>query len=726
MTLRYALLATVGVATMACGHAVAQVATQPTPGSPQAGAAPAPDAGAPSDIVVTARRLDEARQSVEPSLGATTYTINNATIQALPGGDNQQLNQVVLQFPSVSQDGFGQLHIRDDHNNIQYRLNGVILPEGVSVFGQTLSPRLIDKIDLITGALPAQYGLRTAGILDITTKSGVFNNGGQVSVYGGSRGLYEPSFEYGGSVADTNVFVSGSFIRNQQGIENVSDSYSATHDRTDQGQVFVYLDKILSPDDRVAFTGGYTNDRFQIPNPKGLQPDGTFDLAGSDGAFPSEELAESQREVTGFGQLSLLHTQDKLTLQTSAFARYSTLSFKPDPVGDLLYTGQAQDAAKRDFAAGLQAEGVYRLTDAHTLRFGIIFQGERGTSKTDTNVFPTDEDGNQISNTPININERSGKNEFTYSFYIQDEWHILDNLVLNYGLRGDDVNGYRNEKQLSPRINAVYTPLPGTTLHIGYARYFTPPPFELVGTETVGAFQGTSGASTLTQDTTPYAERANYYDVGAQQKVDRVPGLTLGVDAYYRNSHNLIDEGQFGAPIILTPFNYRYGYIEGVELSANYAHGPWIGYLNLAYEKAQGKDIVSSQFSFSPDDLAYIQNHYIYLDHDETYTGSAGGFYTFRQGTLKGLQLGADAIYGSGLRADGDVPNGRALADYVQVNLSGSYAVSLPVAGPLSLKVDVINVGDARYDIRDGTGVGVGAPEFGPRRGYFAGLTKTF
>jgi len=38
----------------------------------------------------------------------------------------------------------------------------------------------------------------------------------------------------------------------------------------------------------------------------------------------------------------------------------------------------------------------------------------------------------------------------------------------------------------------------------------------------------------------------------------------------------------------------------------------------------------------------------------------------------------------------------------------------------------VINLFDEKYEIRDGTGVGVGAPQFGPRRGFFAGLTKSF
>ncbi|CAN5199130.1 N/A [soil metagenome] len=723
MNLRAILMAAAGLLALSSGTASAQS----TPASP-----PSPVASDPvntvSDIVVTARRLDAARLSIQSALGATTYSVSDASIQALPGGDNQELNQVVLQLPGAVQDGFGQLHIRGDHNNLQFRLNGVILPEGLSVFGQTLSPRLIERLDLITGALPAQYGLRTAGIIDLTTKSGVFKNGGQVSVYGGAHGTYEPAFEYGGSANGGNFFVSGDFRRTQLGIESVDGSSTPNHDRADQATFFTYLDKILSQNDRIAFTGGYSNQRFQIPNPRGLDAatDGPGYVLRGQTAYPSESLDETQRETTGFFQASFLHDSGPLTVQASIFGRYSSLTFTPDATGDLLFNGQAQAASKKDTSFGLQTEGAYRINDAHTVRGGVIIQAERGTSRTATQVFPVDGTGAQTSDVPITINDRSASNNYLYSLYLQDEWLITPQLTLNYGLRADQSDGFRSEGQISPRINAVWRPLEGTTLHAGYARYFSPPPFELVGAPTVALFQGTSAASPGTQDTTPFAERSNYYDVGAQQRIDAVPGLTLGVDAYYRQTHNLIDEGQFGAPIILTPFNYQDGRIYGVELSANYNHGPWLAYANFAYSKAQGRNIVSSQFSFDPADLAYIQNHYIYLDHDQTYTGSAGVSYSFKEGLFAGTQLGADLIYGSGLRADGAVPNGNSLNDYTQVNLTAAHTFDLPYAGPLKVRVDVVNVGDAQYFIRDGSGIGVGAPQYGPRRGVFAGITKTF
>ena len=325
MKLKIGLFAAVGALASLASAATAQV----DPAAPQASQvssprpAAAPPSAAVSEVVVTAQRLNAARLSIEPSLGASTYTVNNAAIQALPGGDNQPLNDVILQLPGVVQDSFGQFHVRDDHNGIQYRINGTILPEGISVFGQTLSPRLVESLSLITGALPAQYGLETAGIIDVTTKSGL-KNGGEISLYGGSHGTYNPSLVYGGSSGGSNFFVSAEFKRTQLGIESPDGSSTPDHDRADQANVFVYADHILTQSDKVSFIGGYSNDRFQIPDTAGLGPANGF-AVGSTTDFPSQLLNETQREVTGFAIGSWLHDQGPFTVQTSLFSRYSTL-----------------------------------------------------------------------------------------------------------------------------------------------------------------------------------------------------------------------------------------------------------------------------------------------------------------------------------------------------------------------------------------------------------------
>ena len=95
-------------------------------------------------IVVTAQHLDEVRSHIQTQTGASTYTIDAKAIEATPGGDNTLLNQVVLQAPDVAQDSFGQYHVRGEHDGLQYRINGVILPEGISVYPADASsaPRL--------------------------------------------------------------------------------------------------------------------------------------------------------------------------------------------------------------------------------------------------------------------------------------------------------------------------------------------------------------------------------------------------------------------------------------------------------------------------------------------------------------------------------------------------------------------------------------------------------
>src|SRR5258708_9963053 len=223
-----------------------------------------------STIVVTAQRLDEERARIDTDTGATTYKYDAAAIAAQPGGDNQQLNYVLLQLPDAAQDSFGQLHIRGDHNGLQFRLNGVILPDGISVFGQTLPPRLISSLKLITGSLPAEYGLRSAGIIDISTKSGALQPGGEVSMYGGSHGTIEPSFNYGGSTASNTYFISGDFIRNDLGIESPDGSSTPIHDHTKQWHGFGYFEHIFGDNDRVSLIAGSSDDRFQIPNRSGV------------------------------------------------------------------------------------------------------------------------------------------------------------------------------------------------------------------------------------------------------------------------------------------------------------------------------------------------------------------------------------------------------------------------------------------------------------------------
>jgi len=703
-------------------------------------------------INVTAQALSNARNGIQTQTGASTYTLTARDIQNQPGGDNLQLNSVILQAPGVAQDSFGQLHIRGEHNGLQYRLNGIILPEGISVFGQTLNPRLAESVKIIDGALPAEYGNQTGGIVDMQTKTGLFEPGGEAGIYGGSHGTLTPSVSYGGSAGPFNYFVSGDYTTGTLGIESPDGSSDPKHDRTKQYHGFLFLQDILDQNSSATAILGVSNAMFQIPNQVGLQPSGIDGIVGlgplnpgsgdyvlkanGQTAFPSVNLDERQREITDYAILSYLRSDGPLDTQVSFFGRYSSLYFTPGAnAGDILYNGNAQTAYKRDVAYGVQAEGAYHLGSSHTVRFGLLFQADDLLSATTSLVLPTAPGGPgnpnpnalctdpaqtcQTSDMPLSITDNGAKHAWNGGVYLQDEWALATGLTFNYGVRYDEYSAFTKENQLSPRASLVWKPGhdDDTVVHVGYSRYFSPPPYELVASEDIALFDNTTAAADHT-DSTPKAERADYYDVGVTHKLK--DEISVGVDSYFKSDTNLLDEGQFGAPIILTPFNYQTGRQYGGELTISYNSGGFSSYLNAAYERAAGKHIVSSEFQFSPDDLAYIADHYIPLDHQQIVTLSGGAAYNW-----SGTNLSLNFLYGSGLRRDGATPNGDSVPGYFTVNLGASHKFTEGGLKGFTVRFDVINVGDEKYQIRDGTGVGVGAPQFGARRGLFVGISHS-
>src|SRR5262249_1937993 len=189
-----------------------------------------------------------------------------------------------------------------------------------------------------------------------------------------------------------------------------------------------------------------------------------------------------------------------------------------------------------------------------TLRAGFLVQGERSTFNTKSLALPTDDTGAQISDQPLSITDSGGRTGWLYGFYLQEEWKVVPTVTLHFGTRFDVVDAFTHENQISPGFNAVWPPFEETTLHAGYSRYFTPPPLEIVSSPTLALFTNTTAAPAVNQNNTPKAERSHYFDVGGTQIL--FPGFKAGVDAYYRWVENLLDEGQFGAPIFLTAFNY--------------------------------------------------------------------------------------------------------------------------------------------------------------------------
>src|SRR3984893_9238 len=696
-------------ASMASAQDAAIASASPTPSTTAT-----PGTATAEQVVVTSQELDISREQIVPSLGATRYTVGPDRLDSQAQGENAPFNQTILRFPGVAQDSFGQLHVRDEHGNLQYRIDDVLIPESIPGFGPELPTRFADTISLITGALPAQFGFRTTAIVDIHTKNGAVFSGDEASIYAGSFDTIMESFERGGVLGKLSYYLTESYLHDGIGIENPTRSSNPLHDDTDQFKEFGYFSYIIDETSRVTLLVSDTHSDFQIPNNPGQTPAFTV---GTRSTFDSAKLDENQAEDSFYTVLAYQKKVDDFNFQASIFSRYSSILFRPDNIGDLIFNGVASRVDRDIFSNGFELDASYKLNDKHTIRGGVLFTEEYSTNGTATLVFDVDANGNQISTTPRRIVDNGDKYGFLYGFYLQDEYKPFEQLTINFGGRLDFANTFTAENQLSPRINVVYTPFAGTALHAGYSRYFTPPPMEFVEQTTISKFTGTTNASTITKDDPVKSERAHYFDVGATQKI--IEGWSVGLDGYYKSAHSQIDDGQFGAARILSAFNYNRGEIYGLEFTSSYDHDPFSAYVNASYEWARGKNFSSAQFLFDPALFEHVEHNFVFLDHDQRFTGSAGASYTWND-----WKLAMDGLYGNGLRRG--FANSQKNHSYETYNLSLSRRIKITEKTAIKIRFDVVNILDTIYQLRDGSGIGVFAPQYGQRRGCYGSVAYDF
>jgi hypothetical protein len=129
--------------------------------------------------------------------------------------------------------------------------------------------------------------------------------------------------------------------------------------------------------------------------------------------------------------------------------------------------------------------------------------------------------------------------------------------------------------------------------------------------------------------------------------------------------------------------------------------------------------VVTGQFNFPPEELAYIDSHSIVLDHQPLYGAAAGASWR-----LGAYTIAADGLYSSGLRsgfADTDK-----LPHVIQVNMSVERSIEVPGVGLLSNRLAVLNLFDRVNLIRPADGIGIFQSAYGPRRTLYYTLTLHF
>ena len=654
---------------------------------------------------------------VSPS-GANQYSVTAQDIDALPAGANTALSDVLAQMPGVAIDQNQQIHIRNTEGpQFQYQINGVLVPLDINTnppFLSMINPLFIKQVDLLDGILPARYSYATGGVVDIETKDGCEQPGGSVTIFGGQRGTFQPSVQYGGCAGRLSYYISTLYSQSNTAFSSATPGPDAIHDWTNQGQGFGFFFYALDAYTKLSVIASAAGSNNQLPNVPDLTPQ--FTLAGA-GALPSSDINSylNFRDYLTIVALKGTPYQD-LSYQLAYAAHSISESFRPDNAGELIYQGVASTASHNDLDNTLQGNLTWKR-GAHTLGTGFYLGVYRVIADDNSLVFPVDPTtGAQSSDTPISIVNNTHATNIVSGIYVNDLWQIDDRLRANLGLRFDDLTGFTSRKQIDPTANLSWLLTPDTTLHGGVARYMQVPSFQGISPTAQAAFAGTTAAGPP-GIATPLTEDDYEVDVGVVHRVG--PGLTLSEDNYYEVTHDYLDTGQFGDVPIFAPFNYAHGYIWGSELALNYKGHSLSAYANLTVGRNWQKSVSTGQFNFPADELAFINSQYIVLDHQPLFGASTGATYDW-----KPYSFSVDAVYSSGLRAG--FADEQPLPPVIQVNLSAQRAFTIPGIGEVIDRLILLNILDRVNLIRPAEGIGIFQSAYGPRFTIFNSLTIPF
>ena len=658
--------------------------------------------------------LMRAQNSVSTT-GANKYTLTAQDISNLPRGDNATITDVLAQMPGVAIDQNQQIHIRNTEGpQFQYQINGVMVPLDINTnppFISMVNPMFIKRVSLLDGILPSRYSYATGGVVNIETKDGCQQPGGSISMYGGQRDTIQPSFQYGGCDGNFSFYVSALYSQSNTAFSSATPAPDAIHDHTNQGQGFGFFAYDLNPTTRLSLITSVAASDNQLPNRANLTPQ--FELTGVS-YYPSADINSYLDFRDYLGILALNGAPAPgLTYQLAYAAHYISQNFEPDNVGELLYQGVASTAFHSDLDNTLEGDLTYEL-DHHSLGAGF-YLGEYAVEADDNSlVFKVDSAGNQEPPfTPVRVINNANKINLLSGIYLEDTWQITEKLRANFGVRWDRLSGFTYNNQIDPTINLVYLPRPDTTLHGGFARYMQVPSFQGISPGAPAAFAGTTGLAG-TGTVTPDTEDDFEWDVGLVHQL--MKHLTVSEDAFYEYTDHYLDTGQFGVVPIFAPFNYKHGYIWGTETAVTYNAENLSIHASTTIGRNTQKGVATGQFNFDPDELGYIDRHYIVLDHQPLYGATGGITYHWKL-----YAFSVDALYSSGLRAG--FADLESLPHVVQVDMSGQRSFEVPHIGEVTDRITLLNIFDRTNLIRPAEGIGIFQAAYGPRITVYDALT---
>ncbi|MGA6826540.1 TonB-dependent receptor [Nitrospira sp. NS4] len=670
---------------------------------------------------------------IQYKASSETYSVSRKDIEVLPRGNNNTVAEVLQTVPGVVYGGLGQTHIRQDHANQQFRIDGVPIPEGVSsTFTDIISPRMWERADITLGGMEAQYGNKSAIVVDITSKSGTKPGFGSLQGYGGSNQEVTPSFEYGGTIGEKfRYYILNSYTSTNRGIEPPTFDRPPFHDQSERNQTYLRGD--YQHDNRNSVSWIFLNAvaKYQIPTINNLEanPDVLGLLQAQDPTFlpaPSQAVNQNQKENSQYTHMVWRHDVNAENFfQLAGFLRSSYANFTTDPLNALTYTPDAAEPfstanqKRKAYSLGTRLDYTWTPDKHHLVKSGFQFQYTDAHNTAQLFDFARDP-GTGLPIGPVITQTGSKTNvQVREEVWIQDQWSLNDQWTLNLGLRGDLIQGFYNEGQVSPRIGVAYKFNQANVFHAYYGRLFTPPNVEQIAFGNLN-LQGTTAEPDNPTGFNPRAERSHYFEVGSYHALSS--WATLELAAYYKRNHFQSDAGQFGSTPMLNFFAFEWGYQMGIDGALKLhitdslsARG------SVAWGRCKGNGLQSGHYLLETKEITDINTPGgVFCDHSQTMTSSAVVAYRFPSNTT----LSGQMLYGSGLRtasSDEALTNSSHFPSWTTYNASITHVFELPWdKQKLLVGVDAINLFNYKYFYNQGEGsIGLGVPHTGMQRSFF-------
>lgn len=668
--------------------------------------------------------------AIQYKASSETYQLSRKEIEALPKGNNSDVYDVLLTVPSVAYGALKQTHIRQDHANQQYRIDGIPIPDTVSgAFADIVPPRAWERADIILGGMEAQYGNKTVLLVDITSKSGTKPGFGSVQLFGGSNETVNPSFEYGGTVGEKfRYYALNSFITTNRGLEPPTLGHASHHNQSEKNNTYLRGD--YQHDNHNNFSWIYLNSvaKYQIPTIPNLaaNTDVLALLQAQDPTYnpvASQSVNQFQKENNQYSQLVWRHDVNAANFFSLGLyfrrgeADFHTPSFDALAYADDVNSAQTASQRRMAYTGGGRVDHTWAPNSRHLVKTG--FQIDYTNANNTAQVYAFDTSGGAPAGPVLTLQGANRNIQWREEFWVQDQWSPNDQWTFNLGVRADIIQGFYNEGQVSPRLGATYKHNQSNVFHAFYGRLFTPPNVEQVAFVNLNT-QNTTAAPDDPTGFKPRAERSHYFEVGSYHAVSRY--ATLELTAYYKLDHYMSDAGQFGTTPMLNFFAFQNGWKRGIDGALKVQFTDTLtGRGNVAWGQCKGYGLQSGQYLLDNKEIGDINSQGgIYCDHSQLITSSA--VVTYR--LLERTNVTGQMLYGYGLRTAADdnaKTNSTHSPSYTVYNASLTHVIPLPWDNQkLLLGFDIINLLDQQYFYNTGEGnIGLGIAHAGAPRSYF-------